>query len=113
VTTRLDALVRMSDDEWAEMIGVHLNGTFYGTRAVAKELTQQGVRVNAIAPGFVDTPLLKPMGEALVGAVKAATPANRLARPEEIAAAVSYLVGDESGYVVGESFSVNGGMLTR
>jgi 3-oxoacyl-[acyl-carrier protein] reductase len=157
VTTRLDALVRMSDDEWAEMIGVHLNGTFYGTRAaarsmvkresgaivnigsicglegctghphysaakggivvfsraVAKELIEQGIRVNSICPGFVDTPLLNPMGEVLVGAVKAATPANRLARPEEIAAAVSYLVGDESQYVVGESFSVNGGLLTR
>jgi 3-oxoacyl-[acyl-carrier protein] reductase len=157
ITTRLDALIRLGNTEWDQMIGIHLNGTFYGTRAaarsmvqretgtivnissvcglegctghphysaakgailtftraVAKELIVQGVRVNAIAPGFVDTPINNPMGEAALEMVRQRTPAGRFARPQEIADAVMYLCSDESSYVVGESFSVNGGFLTR
>src|SRR3954454_16098256 len=55
------------------------------TRTVAKELIQQGIRVNAIAPRFVDTQLVSgPLPEPLIGAVRMCTPQGRLGRPEEI-----------------------------
>ncbi len=157
VTTALESLVRMEDDDWRRMLSVHLDGTFYGTRAaarsmaaretgsivnlasicgiegctghphysaakggilaftrtVAKELIQQNVRVNAIAPGFVDTQLVSgSLTEPLVAAVAMQTPQGRLGRPEEIAATVAFLASDEASFFVGDTVSPNGGFVT-
>lgn len=78
------------------------------TRSVAKEVAGRGVRVNAIAPGGVDTPMAArtPPG---VGPV---IPLGRLATPAEIAAAALFLAGAESSYVTGETLNVNGGTVT-
>ena len=157
VKTALDSLVRMEDEDWRQMLSVHLDGTFYGTRAaarsmaaretgsiiniasicgiegctghphysaakggilaftrtVAKELIQQNVRVNAIAPGFVDTQLVSgSLTEPLVAAVVMQTPQGRLGRPEEVAAAVAFLATDDASFFVGDTVSPNGGFVT-
>ena len=71
------------------------------TRAVAKELIVQGIRVNAVAPGHVDTGTLKDTLDESRRVVAARTPAGRLARPEEIAATVAFLASDDAAYYVG------------
>ena len=152
-STPLDALVRLTDEEWRLVMAVHLDGTFYCsraaarsmgprrsgiiinmasvcgiegctghphysaakaailgfTRATAKELIVQGIRVNAIAPGFIDT------GGALDAGRHpqiARTPAGRLGTPEEVAATVAFLASDDAAYYVGATLSPNGGLVT-
>jgi 3-oxoacyl-[acyl-carrier protein] reductase len=78
------------------------------TRSVAKEVAGRGVRVNAIAPGGVDTP----MAARTPAGVGPAVPLGRLATPAEIAAAALFLATDESSYVTGETLNVNGGTVT-
>jgi 3-oxoacyl-[acyl-carrier protein] reductase len=156
VTTALDALVRLTDEEWRRMLAIHLDGTFHGTRAaarvmaprgrgaivnmgsicglegctghphysaakagiigftkaVAKELIQQGVRVNAIAPGHVGTAALQAQLDERRRAIAAETPAGRLGRPEEMAATVAFLASDDASYFVGATLSPNGGSVT-
>jgi 3-oxoacyl-[acyl-carrier protein] reductase len=81
------------------------------TKAAAKELMAEGVRVNAVAPGFIDTP----MTEAMTDEIKAAwgidkfTLEGRLGQADEIAAAVEFLTGPDSSYVTGTVLSVDGG----
>jgi 3-oxoacyl-[acyl-carrier protein] reductase len=83
------------------------------TRTVAKELIQQGVRVNAVAPGFVDTQLVGgSLTPPLVESVRLQTPAQRLGRPEEIAATIAFLAGDDASFFVGDTISPNGGFVT-
>ncbi|AIP31815.1 short chain dehydrogenase family protein [Paraburkholderia xenovorans LB400] len=82
------------------------------TRAVAKEAIQQGIRVNAVAPGFVDSPLRRSLSEALQQLQIAATPMGRAATGDEIASLVLFLASDDASYLVGETISPNGGYLT-
>jgi 3-oxoacyl-[acyl-carrier protein] reductase len=83
------------------------------TRAVAKELILQGVRVNAVAPGFIETPMLtSSMSPALRAGLDTATPIQRLGRPAEIAAGVAFLASDDGSFCVGETVSPNGGFVT-
>jgi NAD(P)-dependent dehydrogenase (short-subunit alcohol dehydrogenase family) len=82
------------------------------TRAACAELGPEGIRVNAICPGAVDTPLLAPLLE-MPGArdrLEAATPLGRLAQPEDIAAVARFLLSDEAAYITGASLVVDGGM---
>ncbi len=82
------------------------------TRSVAKELILQGVRVNAVAPGFIDTST----GHGRVNEnrrdMALRTPAGRLGTPAEVAATVAFLVSDDASYFVGASLSPNGGLVT-
>ncbi|MBS1882225.1 MAG: SDR family oxidoreductase [Actinobacteria bacterium] len=148
--------LRLVDDEmWSRMLRVHLDGTFFGTRAaaevmaprgrgtitnmasicglvgcataphysaakggilaftkaVAKELAASGVRVNAIAPGHVETPLLT-LGEAARRRLEEDTPAGRLGLPEEVAAAAVFLASERAGYFVGATLTPTGGLVT-
>jgi 3-oxoacyl-[acyl-carrier protein] reductase len=156
VTTPLDALVRLPDEEWRTMLAVHLDGTFYGTRAaarsmsrrrrgvivniasvcgvegctgyphysaakagvigftraVAKELAVQGIRVNAVAPGFLESPVTGIGENALRNAQRVRTPLGRFGRTEEIAATVEFLATDDAAYFVGATLNVNGGLVT-
>ena len=78
------------------------------TKALAMEYAAKGITVNAIPPGFVDTPMLR--GSPLdVDATAAVSPMGRAGKPEDIAAACSYLVSEAAGYVTGQTISVNGG----
>jgi 3-oxoacyl-[acyl-carrier protein] reductase len=155
VKTPLDALVRLTDDEWRRTLAIHLDGTFYCTRAAvrsmaasggvvvnmssicglegctghphysaakaailgftkaaAKELIVQGIRVNAVAPGHVGTSTLQGEISEERAALAASTPAGRLAEPEEIASTVAFLASDDAGYFVGAVLSPNGGLVT-
>jgi 3-oxoacyl-[acyl-carrier protein] reductase len=154
--TPLDAVARLTDEEWRAVMAVHLDGTFYGaraaarsmgprgsgaiinmasvcglegctghphysaakaailgfTRSAAKELIVQGIRVNAVAPGFIDTSRLKGELDATRQAQVARTPAGRLGTPEEVAATVAFLSSDDAAYYVGATLSPNGGLVT-
>lgn len=81
------------------------------TKALAQELGPSGVTVNAIAPGLIDTPLIHAAGapDALYAQVVARLPVRRIGRPEDIAAACSYLVSEEASFCTGQVLSPNGG----
>lgn len=79
------------------------------TKALARESASKGITVNAIAPGYTDTSMLKAMPEKVLAAIVAQVPIGRLMKPEEIARAVLFLVAEESGCITGETFSINGG----
>jgi 2-hydroxycyclohexanecarboxyl-CoA dehydrogenase len=83
------------------------------SKAVAREVARYGIRVNVVCPGPTDTPMMDAtkaanprLGEALVKAI----PFRRLARPDEIAAAVAFFASDETSYVTGQTLSVSGGL---
>lgn len=82
------------------------------TRSVAKELVVHGIRVNAIAPGFVETPMLEALSSDQRATREASIPMGRLGLADEVASAAVFLAGDEASYVVGEMLNVNGGYLT-
>ena len=162
VVTPLDALVRITDEEWRRLFAIHVDGTFYCsraavrhmaargsgviinmasicgiegctghphysaakaailglTRSAAKELIVQGIRVNALAPGFVETApahMVDAGDDAMTvnrRRMAATVPAGRLATPEEIASAAAFLASDEASYFVGATLSPNGGLVT-
>ena len=78
------------------------------TRSAAIEAAPLGIRVNAVAPGFVDTPLLEPVKDAMA-IVQQQIPSGRLGRPEEVAELVRFLAGPESSYCFGEVLTLTGG----
>lgn len=80
------------------------------TRALAREVAQRGVTVNAVAPGFIDTDMTRALSEAQREALAAQIPAARLGSPEDVAGAVVYLASDAAAYVTGQVLHVNGGM---
>ena len=87
------------------------------TRAVARESSRFGVRVNAVAPGPIDTPLLNAapeqygdIGERLKQGMIAATSMRRIGQPEEVAAAIAFLASDDASFVTGQTINVSGGL---
>ena len=85
------------------------------TVAAARELAGSGVRVNAVAPGTVDTDLTRSLSsdpEMLEGLARSHIPLGRLGSPEEIAAAVDFLSSDDASYITGHVLVVDGGWLT-
>jgi 3-oxoacyl-(acyl-carrier-protein) reductase len=80
------------------------------SESLARELARKGITVNAVAPGFIETDMVKDMPEAALNQVKAMTPMGRLGKPEEIAEAVVFLASPRSSYVTGQVLGVNGGM---
>jgi len=84
------------------------------SKALAREVARHGIRVNVVAPGLTDTPLLRQLiddgHEKLVQAIVRATPLQRLARPEEIADAVVFLASEKASFITGQTLSVGGGL---
>ncbi len=76
------------------------------TRTVAREMARKGITCNAVTPGVIETD----MTADLEGDLLSAVPAGRVGRPEEVAAAVSFLVSDEAEYINGATLSVDGGL---
>lgn len=153
--TRDKLLIRMTDEDWDEVLRINLKGAFLFARAVArpmmkqragsiiqissiiglignagqcnyaaskagliamtkslaKELASRGIRVNAVAPGFI----VSKMTEALSAEVKtqmlASIPAGRLGVPEDVARSVVFLASEDASYVTGQVLGVNGGMF--
>jgi len=81
------------------------------TKVWARELGRSGVRVNAIAPGFIATEMVQKMPEKVLDDMKAKTPLGRLGKPEDIANAFLWLASDEASYVHGATISVDGGIV--
>jgi NAD(P)-dependent dehydrogenase (short-subunit alcohol dehydrogenase family) len=152
VRTHLDATVETTDAEWRRMLAVHLDGTFYCTRAalalmgpqlagaivnmasivgtagvagaaayaaakggilgftraIAREVVSRGIRVNAIAPGWIDTDMTAFLGESR-RLIELQTPMGRLGDVDDIAWAAVYLASDEAKFVTGQVLSPNGG----
>ena len=81
------------------------------TRAVAAEGGPYGVRVNAIAPGAIDTPMGAQLSRAYVGALIARAPIPRLGTPDEVASVALFLASDDGSYVTGQVVSPNGGVI--
>jgi len=158
VTTPIDATRRLTDERWSRMLAVHLNGTFFCTRAaldlmaragsgriismasiagltgiasvphysaakagiigftkaVAREVGAQGILVNAIAPGYIDTPILDVLGEqrgAQTALIAMQTPLGRLGEAREVAATALFLAGPGASYFTGQVLSPNGGIV--
>ena len=80
------------------------------TRAVAVEVASRGITVNALAPGFIETPMTDPLPQELKDKMKSMIPLGRFGAASEIAAAVVFLASDEAGYITGHVLDVNGGM---
>ena len=80
------------------------------SRALAREIGSRGVTVNCVAPGFVETDMTEELDERLLNSMLDAVPMGRMAQPEEIAAAVSFLASDDASYITGAVLAVNGGM---
>jgi len=146
---------KMTDGEWHEMLGVHLDGTFYCTRealslmlprksgkiiniasicgltgcataphysaakggiigftkAVAREVAGQGICVNAIAPGYIDTPMLSVLDKASLDFVVSQIPKGRLGTVQEISTLAVWLAGKGGDFMVGQVVSPNGGQV--
>ena len=79
------------------------------TRALSREVASRGIRINAVAPGPTDTPLMRSIPDEWISSLEKAIPLGRLARPEEVAAAVRFLASDEASYVTGSVLVANGG----
>ena len=79
------------------------------TKALALEGAGKGITVNAIAPGYIDTDMVRAVPEEVLKKIIATIPVGRLGRPEDIADGVLFLVGDNAGFVTGSTLSLNGG----
>ena len=80
------------------------------TKSVAREFASRGITVNAVAPGYIETEMTGGLSPELTAKIMAEIPLARLGSPDDVAAAVAYLVSDEAAYVTGQSLHVNGGM---
>lgn len=80
------------------------------TKTLAIETAKSGITVNAVAPGFTATEMVKAMPRAAIDIAKSRTPVDRLGDPSEIARVVRFLVDDASAFITGATFDVNGGM---
>lgn len=81
------------------------------TCAVAREVIIRGINVNAIAPGYIDTPMTQAITDTVRKSIAAATPAGRFGEPQDIANLAVYLASEESNFVVGQVISPNGGYV--
>jgi 3-oxoacyl-[acyl-carrier protein] reductase len=113
---RAGAIVNISS-----IVGVHGNwgqtnyaaskaGIIGFTKSLARELGSRGVRANVVAPGYVTTALTDAIPEDARGAMLSNTPLGRLGDPENVAAAVRFLVSDEASFITGEVLLVDGGL---
>ena len=81
------------------------------TKTLAREVASRGIRVNAVAPGFIDTEMTRVLDESVRQSLIEQIPLAKLGLPEDVARCVAFLVSDRSSYITGQVINVNGGML--
>lgn len=81
------------------------------TKSLAKEVAVRGIRVNAVAPGFVETDMTADLADDLRKKAVEAIPLGRMGAPQDIAKAVAFLASDEAAYITGQTLVVDGGMV--
>jgi 3-oxoacyl-[acyl-carrier protein] reductase len=79
-------------------------------RSITRELGARNITANVVAPGFIETEMTAVLPEARKAEIRKAIPAGRLAHPDEVAAAVTWLAGDAAGYISGAVIPVDGGL---
>ncbi|MBV9700353.1 MAG: 3-oxoacyl-[acyl-carrier-protein] reductase [Candidatus Eremiobacteraeota bacterium] len=85
-------------------------GLFGFSKSLALELAQRGITVNCVAPGFIETEMVAAIPENVLAKVVEKIPQRRLGRPDEVARVVRFLLEDESSYITGAVYSINGGL---
>lgn len=80
------------------------------TQTLAKEFANKGITVNAVAPGFIETDMLKSVPKEIMDKILAQIPLGRLGKTSEIAGAVAYLVSEDGNYITGQVIDINGGL---
>jgi NAD(P)-dependent dehydrogenase (short-subunit alcohol dehydrogenase family) len=80
------------------------------TQTLAKEFASKGITVNAIAPGFIETSMLKSVPKEIMDKILAQIPLGRLGKTSEIAGAVAYLASEDGDYITGQVIDINGGL---
>jgi len=85
-------------------------GLFGLTKSLALEMARRGITVNVVAPGFIETEMVAAMPQAALDSIVAQIPQRRLGRPEEVARVVQFLLEDESSYITGAVYTINGGL---
>jgi 3-oxoacyl-[acyl-carrier protein] reductase len=81
------------------------------TKSVARELASRNIRVNAVAPGFIETDMTAQLSADAREALSAQIPLSRLGTPQDVAAVVGFLASDAASYITGQVFVVDGGMV--
>ncbi|HEX4135613.1 MAG TPA: 3-oxoacyl-[acyl-carrier-protein] reductase [Bryobacteraceae bacterium] len=83
------------------------------TKSLAQELASRNITVNAVAPGFIETDMTASLSDELKAKITEAVPLKRIGSPNDVAAAVKFLAGDDASYITGHVLDVNGGMYMR
>jgi len=80
------------------------------TKAIAIEISSRNITVNAVAPGFIETPMTGVLGDKVKEELKTRIPLGRMGSARDVASAIVFLASDEAGYITGHVLDVNGGM---
>ncbi len=152
--TRDNLLLRMSEEEWDQVVDTSLKGAFLCTKAVlrgmtrqrwgriinmssvvamagnpgqanytaakagligftrtlAREMASRGITVNALTPGFITSAMVESLSQEAQAAIKERIPMGSFGSPEDVAAVVAFLAGDDAGYVTGQVIGIDGGL---